>query len=38
MARYLVGLGFGVIVCQPPELRGAFANLAAEIATIAASI
>jgi predicted DNA-binding transcriptional regulator YafY len=36
MARYLVGLGFRVIVCQPPELRAAFANLAVEIASFAA--
>ena len=37
MARYLVGLGFGIIVCQPPELRAAFAELAAEIASYAAT-
>jgi predicted DNA-binding transcriptional regulator YafY len=31
MARYLVGLGFPVIVCQPPELRAAFERLAMDI-------
>ena len=37
MARYLVGLGFPVIVCQPPELREAFQHLAVEIAAFAAA-
>ncbi len=31
MARYLVGIGFPVVVYQPPELRAAFERLAAEI-------
>ncbi|MBZ0287919.1 MAG: YafY family transcriptional regulator [Anaerolineae bacterium] len=31
MARYLVGLGFPLTVRQPPELRAAFARLAARI-------
>ncbi|MEO8394055.1 MAG: YafY family protein [Chloroflexota bacterium] len=37
MARYLVGLGFRVLVCQPPELRAAFEQLAVEIASFAAA-
>ncbi|MBI1256499.1 MAG: WYL domain-containing protein [Chloroflexi bacterium] len=37
MARYLVGLGFRLIVCQPAELRAAFERLAAEIVSYAAT-
>jgi len=35
LARYLAGLGFPVVVCQPPELRTAFQRLATEIAQFA---
>ncbi len=35
MARYLVSLGWPLIVCQPAELRQAFAKLADEIAAFA---
>lgn len=35
MARYLVGLGFPLAVCEPPELRVAFERLALEIAQYA---
>jgi predicted DNA-binding transcriptional regulator YafY len=31
MARFLVGLGVPVVIRQPPELRSAFRNLAADI-------
>jgi predicted DNA-binding transcriptional regulator YafY len=36
-ARYLVGLGFPVTVCQPPELRAAFERLSEEILASARS-
>jgi predicted DNA-binding transcriptional regulator YafY len=37
MARFLVGLGCPLVVCQPSELRTAFENLAARILQFAAS-
>lgn len=37
MARFLVGLGCLVVVCQPPELRTAFERLAVEIMGFARS-
>ncbi len=35
MAHYLIGLRLPLVVCQPPELRDAFARLAAEAAAFA---
>jgi predicted DNA-binding transcriptional regulator YafY len=38
MARFLVGLGCPVVVCQPPELRTAFEKLAAEVLQFAKAV